>query len=198
MLLPKLIASFQEHAPGIKIFILDLPVDDIARAVHFKEAEFGVCTAPDTQSSFLAELTLTPLYQDRLMLACPASHHLASKKVIRWIDLIGEPLALLKAGSGLRRLVDQGFQTLSETPNIAFEVSHVATAVGLVDAGLCSTVLPSYTLARSELKNVQVLPLTDPTIRRDIVVISKTGRELPASCEAFLAHFKDNLNDQRF
>jgi LysR family transcriptional regulator, carnitine catabolism transcriptional activator len=194
-LIPKLIASFQEHAPGIQISLLDVAVNEVVRAVQQNEADFGICTAPDTNASVFHKLTLTPLYKDRLMLACPTNHQLALKKDIRWIDLVGEPLALLKPGSGLRRLVDQGFQTISETPQIAFEVAHVATAVGLVDAGLCSAILPSYTLARSELKNISVVPIVGPMIQRDIVVVSKTARELPAPCEAFIAHFKKNIND---
>jgi LysR family transcriptional regulator, carnitine catabolism transcriptional activator len=194
-LIPKLIASFSELVPGIHIRLLDLPVDEVARAVLQNEADFGICTAPDSSASILNELTLSPLYKDRLMLACPMGHHLATKKDVHWADLAGEPLALLKLGSGLRRLVDQGFQNVSEVPQIAFEVSHVATAVGLVDAGLCSAVLPSYTLARSELKNIVVLPLSEPLVQRDIVVVSRMNRALPAPCEAFIAHFKKNIND---
>jgi hypothetical protein len=39
------------------------------------------------------------------------------------------------------------------------------------------------------------LPLSEPLVQRDIVVVSRTNRALPAPCEAFIAHFKKNIND---
>jgi DNA-binding transcriptional LysR family regulator len=185
-LLPQLLASFRLRFPGIEVALLDLPVDGIAQAVREGRADFGVCTADQEVVGLLA----TTLYQDRLMLACLADHPLAGRKEVRWNELVGEQLALLRPGSGLRSLADRGFAEIGEPVVPAFEVAHVSTAVGLVEAGLAVAILPSYALSRTRSPSVVAVPLTAPVMQRDIVALTDSQRELTGPCEAFLAHFK--------
>jgi DNA-binding transcriptional LysR family regulator len=185
-LLPQLLSSFRLRFPGIEVDLLDLPVDGIAQAVRDGRADFGVCTADQE----VAGLLTTPLYQDRLMLACLADHPLAGRKEVRWSELAGEPMALLRHGSGLRTLVERGFAEAGEPLVPAFQVAHVSTAVGLVESGLAVAILPSYALSRTRSPSVVAVQLTAPVMLRDIVALTDSQRELTGPCEAFLAHFK--------
>ena len=185
-LLPQLLASFRLRFPGIEVDLLDLPVDGIAQAVREGRADFGVCTADQEVTGLLT----TTLYQDRLMLACLADHPLAGRKEVRWSELAGEPMALLRHGSGLRTLVERGFAEAGEPLVPAFQVAHVSTAVGLVEAGLAVAILPSYALSRTRSPSVVAVQLTAPVMLRDIVALTDSQRELTGPCEAFLAHFK--------
>lgn len=188
-LLPSLLASFRQRHPDIQINLFDLPPDGIAQAVRSGQADFGVCTA-DADSP---DLVASVLYQDRLLLACPASHPLATAREVRWTALAGEPLVVLRHGSGLRTLVEQGFAEVGEPLHPAFEVAHVGTAVGLVEAGLALAVLPSYALHRTRAVDVVGVPMTAPVIHRDIVALTAPQRRLTAPCEAFLAHFRAGM-----
>ena len=185
-LLPQLLSSFRLRFPGIEVDLLDLPVDGIAQAVREGRADFGVCTADQE----VAGLLTTTLYQDRLMLACLADHPLAGRKEVRWSELAGEPMALLRHGSGLRTLVERGFAEAGEPLVPAFQVAHVSTAVGLVESGLAVAILPSYALSRTRSPSVVAVQLTAPVMLRDIVALTDSQRELTGPCEAFLAHFK--------
>jgi DNA-binding transcriptional LysR family regulator len=185
-LLPQLLSSFRLRFPGIEVDLLDLPVDGIAQAVREGRADFGVCTADQEVTGLLT----TPLYQDRLMLACLADHPLAGRKEVRWSELAGEPMALLRHGSGLRTLVERGFAEAGEPLVPAFQVAHVSTAVGLVESGLAVAILPSYALSRTRSPSVVAVQLTAPVMLRDIVALTDSQRELTGPCEAFLAHFK--------
>lgn len=188
-LLPPLLASFRARFPSIRVDLFDLPVDEIAQAVRGGQADFGVCTA-DTD---IPDLVITTLYQDRLMLACQPGHPLSERREVRWADLIGEPLAVLRHGSGLRTLVEKGFADMGEPVQPAFEVSHVTTAVGLVEAGLALSILPSYALSSARSPSVVAVPLTAPVMERNIVTLTDGQRQLSAPCEAFLAHFKSEV-----
>lgn len=190
-LLPLLLASFRNRFPGIQVDLFDLPVDAIARAVLDGQADFGVCTADQE----IAGLVATTLYQDRLMLACLAEHPLAGRKEVRWAELAGEPLALLRHGSGLRSLVERGFAAAGEQLVPAFQVAHVSTAVGLIEAGLAVAILPSYALSRTRSPSVVGVPLTAPVMLRDIVALTDSQRPLSAACEAFLTHFKSGVTE---
>jgi DNA-binding transcriptional LysR family regulator len=185
-LLPQLLASFRLRFPDIAVDLLDLPVDGIAQAMREGRADFGVCTADQE----VAGLLTTTLYQDRLMLACLADHPLAGRKEVRWSELVGEPLALLRPGSGLRSLAERGFAEIGEPMVPAFEVAHVSTAVGLVEAGLAVAILPSFALSRTRSPSAVAVPLTAPVMQRDIVALTDSQRELSGPCQAFLVHFK--------
>jgi len=191
-LLPGLLASFHERYPAIRVDILDLPVDGIAQAVRSGQADFGVCTI----DSEPADLVITPLYQDRLMLACPEQHPLAAKASVRWSDLTGEPLIWLRHGSGLRRLVEQGFAQAGEAVAPAFEVSNVTTAMGLIESGLGISILPAYALRRTRAVGVKGVPLIAPVLERNIVALTAQGRALSAPCQNFLAHFQRGMAEQ--
>jgi len=188
-LLPSLLASFRLRFPGIQVSLFDLPPDGIAQAVRSGQADFGVCTA-DTD---IPDLVATTLYQDRLVLVCAASHPLAQRREVRWNELAGEPLVLLRHGSGLRTLVERGFAEVNEAVRPAFEVAHVGTAVGLVEAGLGISILPSYALHRTRAVDVVGVPMTAPVVERNIVALTAPQRRLSAPCEAFLAHFQNGM-----
>ena len=188
-LLPSLLASFAARFPGTKVDLLDLPVEGIAEAVRSGQADFGVCTADKDMPGLVA----TPLHQDRLMLACQASHPLAGRREVRWAELAAEPLVLMRQGSGLRNLVDGGFAAVGESVRPAFEVAHVSTAVGLVESGLGIAILPSYALHRTRAVDLVAVPMTAPAVERNIVALTAPQRRLSAPCEAFLAHFQASM-----
>lgn len=190
-LLPLLLASFRLRFPGIEVDLFDLPVDGIAQAVREGQADFGVCTADQEMTG----LVTTTLYQDRLTLACLEDHPLAGQQEVRWSELVGEPLALLRHGSGLRSLVERGFAEIGESVVPVFQVANVSTAIGLVEAGLAVAILPSYALSRTRSPSVVSVPLTAPVMLRDIVALTDSQRQLTDCCVAFLAHFKSGVTE---
>jgi len=183
-LVPYLLVSFKKRFPQVRVEILDLPVDNVAAPVRSGQAAFGICTS-DLNAQ---DLSTTALCQDRLILACPAGHALASLREVRWFDLCDEPLVLLRQGSGLRVLVEQGFAEVGETFKPAYEVAQVTTAIGLVQAGLGISILASFVLSCALPANVVLVPLVDSVIKRGVIAISGAEQNLSESSEAFFAH----------
>ena len=187
--MPRVIASFQASHPAIQVVLMDLGVEAIASAVKAGRADIGICTA----DADMPGLDLSTLHQDRMMLACPAGHPLAGRRAVRWREIVAEPLVLMQAGTGLRKIADRAFGELGERPEPLHEVAQVSTAVGLVEAGLGLAVLPAYALAASRAAGVVAVPLSEPVVHRDIVAVSAAGRSQSGACEAFLAHFRQAL-----
>ena len=190
-LMPRLIATFQSRFPAISVTLFDLAVDAIAEAVRAGRVDVGICTA----DADVAGLDVRPLHQDRMLLAMPATHPWARRRAVRWRDVAAEPLVLMRAGSGLRALVDQTFAELLESVAPAHEVAHVATAVGLVEAGFGLAILPSYALSRARNSSVLAIALIEPVVHRDIVALLPAGRDPVATCEAFLAHVRQAMSE---
>lgn len=190
-LMPRLIATFQAQFPAISVVLSDLAVDAIAEAVRAGRVDVGICTA----DADVAGLDVRPLHQDRMLLACPATHPWARRRALRWRDIVAEPLVLMRAGSGLRALVDQTFAGLLESVAPAHEVAQVATAVGLVEAGFGMAILPSYALSRARNSSVASIALIEPVVHREIVALLPAGREPVGACEAFLAHVRQGMSE---
>lgn len=188
-LVPSVMAGFRRPFPDVVLTLRDPPVHEIAALVRAGEVDLGVCTA-DAQAS---DLGATVLYRDRLMLACLNTHPLAALPEVGWADLLGEPLALVQRGSGLRPLVEQGFAELAGRLTPTYEVAQVGTAIGLVEAGLAVSVLPWYALVSARSLGVCAVPLAAPVIERNIVALTAPERPLTEAGQAFLAHFKQHM-----
>jgi len=187
---PKAMAGFRELHPAVKIRLLDAPVDTLPDLVRTGAVDMVICTASDEISDLHQEL----LYVDRLMLVCHRDHVLAQSKEVSWEALINEPLVLMQQGSGLRTLADRALAKWSKNLTPAHEVSHVATALGLVEAGEGVSVLPSYAIARSQPRlntpNIVTIPIVSPVVKRRVVALARSSEALTKTAAAFIAYFK--------
>jgi len=187
---PKAMAGFREIHPAVKIRLLDAPVDTLPDLVRTGAVDMVICTASDEISDLHQEL----LYVDRLMLVCHRDHVLAQSKEVSWEALINEPLVLMQQGSGLRTLADRALAKWSKNLTPAHEVSHVATALGLVEAGEGVSVLPSYAIARSQPRlntpNIVTIPIVSPVVKRRVVALARSSEALTKTAAAFIAYFK--------
>jgi len=189
-LFPQVIASFRLLNPQIKVSLMDAPVASLPELVRRGEVDLAVCTA----SSDMSDLLATPVYTDKLMLVCPRAHRLAQFREVEWQDLLDERLILMRHGSGLRVLVDKAFSKWHKSIQPAYEVSQVATALGLVSEGEGVSVLPSYAISRaqslSQAAAVATVNLVAPSVLREIVALTKLGSGMSETALLFVEQFK--------
>lgn len=187
---PQVIASFRLLNPQIKVSLMDAPVASLPELVRRGEVDLAVCTA----SSDMSDLLATPVYTDKLMLVCPRAHRLAQFREVEWQDLLDERLILMRHGSGLRVLVDKAFSKWHKSIQPAYEVSQVATALGLVSEGEGVSVLPSYAISRaqslSQAAAVATVNLVAPSVLREIVALTKLGSGMSETALLFVEQFK--------
>jgi DNA-binding transcriptional LysR family regulator len=190
VLLPKVIGSFRLHHPQVRVTLLDEPVVSLPELVRRGEVDLAVCTASDDS----ADLQVTPVYGDKLMLACHSAHGLASRREVRWQELLDEPLILMRHGSGLRTLVDQAFAKWTRRLKPAYEVSQVATALGLVAEGQGVAILPSYAISRVQAlvpaNTLATVALVGPTVAREMVALTPLHTAFTTAAGTFIEHFK--------
>ncbi|MBN9528419.1 MAG: LysR family transcriptional regulator [Alphaproteobacteria bacterium] len=187
-LLPPVVASFARDYPGVRVTLLDAGTDQIVARVKSGEADIGVGTfAADDEG-----LARVRLARDTLMLFCQSSHALAAVTQPGWSALRDAPLITLTPDSGIRALVDQGYQAAGIEMNIAFEVSQISTALALVEVGLGVSVLPAYAMAWSPSAGIAARPLAEPQISREVAVIMRSFRSLPPSANEFIQRLQQN------
>lgn len=181
-LVPQAIARFRRDYPGVQVALVDVPTDQILARVRSGEADLGIGTFVGPEEG----LDVQAMVEDELRLFCPARHELLKAATVDWRSLRGEKLIGLSRASGIRALIDGVFERLALAPAFAHEVAQITTALALVEAGLGVAVLPS--LARLGLKSRSVAsrPMANPTVRRAIALITRSGRTLPPALPEFM------------
>lgn len=180
VIMPPTIVALQEKYPGLQVAIVDARSDLVVEAVRFGRADCGV----GTFSALEDNIERSPLTRDSLMLFCGPASRFAANEAVLWRDLAEEPLITLTRDSGIRLLVEVGYESAEITLKPAYEVTQITTALALVEAGLGIAVLPTYARAVAPA-SVLARPLAEPSIARDIVMIRPSGRSVSPGLSAF-------------
>jgi DNA-binding transcriptional LysR family regulator len=180
--LPSVIARFKEQYPNIRFRILDLSANEGLESVARGEVEFGINLLGGSDP----ELSFEPLLEDPFVLACRRDHPLAARRLLTWSDLEGEPLVAVSRSSGNRIMLDAALVRAGVRLSWSYEVTHLSTSLGLVEAGLGISVLPQLATPQAEHPIIVTRPIGDPEVSRTIGVVRRRGGRLAPAAERFL------------
>lgn len=124
---------------GISVQIADVGTEQIVESVCNGKADCGIGIPSPSEEG----IERVALVRDSLMLFCDEASPLNGIEPVRWNELADYPLVTLTRDSGIRLLVEVGFESCELPLKPAFEVAQVTTAIALVEAGLGVAVLPT-------------------------------------------------------
>lgn len=183
---PEAIVKFRLQYPGLAVRLVDARPDQIVELVRSGAVDCGIGTFHADEEG----ISYTLIDRDRLMVFYATGHPLAKRKSINWGELDGLPLVTLTRDSGIRLLVEVGYEAAQIRLVPAYEVSLISTALAMIDAGLGVAVFPTYALAAARALNISATPL-EPPITREISLITRAGRTAAPATAAF-ARFLQN------
>lgn len=176
-LLPALSRRLAEELPGVDFSLRgEMLAPDQVEAVRTGEIDVGLLRPPVTDPT----VTVAPLRKDRLVVALPADHALASRRQVSVGELGGVDLIIHSADRtsvmydvviGLLR--DAGVQ-----PRIRHEVGETSTLITLVAGGLGAAVVPEPVTALA-LEGVTYRPLVRPATTVELAVAHRSDRSEP-------------------
>ncbi|MHB2169841.1 LysR family transcriptional regulator [Alsobacter sp. R-9] len=172
--LPAALVRLRAAHPTVEIRVFDNSATEIAEAVASGTAEFGITLVASLRWDFETEL----LAREPFVLVCQSSHPLAGASGASWSDLEDIPLIRISPHTGNRMLIDDALGRRRESVSWRYEVQHVATAVAMVRAGLGMTVVPRLALETNTMEGLAVLPLRNPSITRQIGIVSRRSAPL--------------------
>lgn len=186
---PALLRDFRRAHPQVRFTLVQEPWADSLRRL----AEGGADLALTSPLPADPRLASTVLHTQALRLVVPEHHRLAGTgREIALAEVAGEEFVLLKPGRGVRHLTDLITDRAALTPKVAFEADDIATARGLVGAGLGVSVLPAR--PRGPLAGTVELALADPDAVRPIGVVHPVrgsgGGYTPPAVATFLEHVR--------
>lgn len=178
--LPRAARRFMDEHPRLRLRILDVPAVEGMELVAAGEAEFGI-----TIDSLLAPgLRFEALHEDPFGLACHRSHPLAEQESIEWSALRGQNLIAVHRASRNRTLLDAELNRHAIKLDWRYEVGHVTTALGLIEAEVGMAVMPQMVMPQSGRDDVVWRPLVGPTVTRTIGIVQRRqGAMHPAAAQ---------------
>jgi DNA-binding transcriptional LysR family regulator len=179
---PALIRRFRERYPGVRFALTQGSRQRCLDALGRGTSAVALVSSPPAAP----DLSVVDLYSEPMVLVVPRGHRLASSVRVSLAEIAQEDLIALKAGYGLRDLIDELFAGSVAGPRISFEAEDSHTARGLVSAGLGVTVLPSYA---PDAETVQ-LRIDHPGAQRVIGAVARRGALAP-SVTAFVTFLQE-------
>ena len=126
----------------------------------------------------------------------PREHPLAARKTLAWPDLENERLIAVARSSGNRQLLDDALAHAGVNPSYRFEVSHIATLLGMVEAGLGLAAVPRLTLSPAHPTLVGVA-LRKPAVSRVLGLTTRRGAALRAPAKMFHDYLRAALKARK-
>jgi DNA-binding transcriptional LysR family regulator len=181
---PSAIADYKRSHPGVDVRLIDAQTNVIVEKVRSGEADLGIGTFSKSEEGIRREI----LFEDALMAFASPRLALVRAPRMSWTELRNGPLIALTEESEIRQLTNKAFENIGLPIRPAYEVSHITTAVMLVEAGLGVSVLPAYAWGFARSFDIVSKPLVEPTVNREVVIIRSDARSLSPPAEKF-THF---------
>jgi DNA-binding transcriptional LysR family regulator len=178
--LPGVIRRYHERFPRIRVRIVDETANTVLATVMRGEADFGL-NFIGTQDP---DLDFQPILKEPFVAACRRDHPLARKRRVAWAELGAYPFMTVSKSSGNRLLIDLALAEVRERPRWFYEVRHVSTLLGLVEAGLGVAAVPRLAMPAVDHPTLTSVPLVEPTVTRTLGLIRRQGRTLAPAAQA--------------
>lgn len=188
-LLSPVIAEYGRAFPRNRLQILDRSATEIREAVQHSDAEFGISVLPKDTDGLIRH----PLFADPMVLACPAQHDFSRRKTVSWSELSNQSLIGIGALSGLRVQIEMVAKQHAFDIRHAYEVQHLATAVGLAAGGAGIAVLPRGACSGLGASGLKLIPLVEPRVERIIEVFVREGHTLSPAAKPLFQLLKQRL-----
>ncbi|MCE6967067.1 hypothetical protein LAZ41_01235 [Cereibacter sphaeroides] len=131
------------------------------------------------------DVTFEPLIEEPFLLACRRDHPLAGHEKVSWAELADHRFVTVGRTSGNRLIMDLALARANVRPRSFFEVQHLSTSLGLVEAGLGVAALPRMALPAGPHPSIVTIPLIDPRVTRTVGVVRVSGSRRAPAAEQF-------------
>jgi len=177
--LPAIVHAYAERFPRIRVRIIDETAHTVLNSVVTGRADFGISFF-GTQEP---DVDFKAVLREDFVLAVHRDHALAGRRSVSWEELSQERFMTVAKESGNRLLIDDALAKSGKRTVSAFEVSHVMTLLGLVEAGLGVAAVPQLAMPPAGHATLVGVKLEHPRVTRSLGLISRRGRPLAPAAQ---------------
>lgn len=190
-ILPSAIAGFREKYPDIRTSVRAADSSEVIETVLENGAEIGFIGKKPTSAKLVDE----PLWQDRMVLAVPATHSWAKRRSVRVCEFEREPFVIRERGSGTREAFERCLAEAGRTDparlRVVAEMGSSEAVKEAVIAGVGVSVLSLHAIRR-EIKSgvLAALSVEGCPIERSFHLIYRRHFDLMAHHKRFLEYIR--------
>lgn len=174
--LPPVLQKFIRDYPDVQLRITALGSDRSLKVLRDGLVDAAIVM----NNRFLtgnADLVVEPLFEEPVSVLVGRSHPLADRAIATWADLGRYPHVVFKDGYGMQRLVQEQFDRHGVPLRVVLELNTLDAFRGVARQGKCVALLPESALQETrDDPTLQVLPLADDPIRRQVVLATTRDR----------------------
>jgi DNA-binding transcriptional LysR family regulator len=192
--LPVVLAAFGREYPDVKLFVRELTSADLFESLRKREVDFGI--GPIVEEG---DLSFRPILHEDIYALVPRRLFQTRLSVITLSQLIRMPVLLLNPATALRALIERTVAEQGLVLTTNYQFSQVQTLIAAATAGLGVAILPKIALPAIPTDHLQTLKITEPTMSRDIAIVTLRGQSLsPAAARlaALVARLIDGTADE--
>ncbi len=179
---PALLARYHRRHPAVTLRLRHAGVPSLVHQTADGELELAIVDLPlGPQAN---RVTARPIGTESLLLGVAEQDPLASRRRVRLIDLADRDFVEYRADSSLRASIDQACQAAGLRRRVACEVDTIADLVELVALGLGVSLLPPAAIRMAAGRAIGLA--SDPSIPRDLMLVTPLEREPSPAASAFL------------
>lgn len=171
--LPKVAAltnAVQHVHPKVDFTVLSQSSEEILRNLHDFSIEAGI-TYLDNEP--VEGLQQAPLYQERYCLFVAASHPLALRSSVDWLEAAQESLCLLTPNMQNRRIIDRAFMAANAHPSPRLETNSIMNLLSSVKSMGLASIMPEYFIdVLGNLEGVRAVPLANPKVEHSVGLVA--------------------------
>jgi len=201
-ILPEVLTRFNRRFPQVKLNLLEGSSHAMARMLEQREIDLTF----SCDEAVIKGFTNTPVFTDTILLAVPqdvtcpahraqysltaadilARRHLAPDcPSVDLKDFAAEPFILLRSGNNLHDRAMHFFREAGIEPTIKIELSQMATASRLAEAGFAATFLSDRLITHDDSR-LCFYRLASPEAHRNFHALTHPQRYIPATVKAFI------------
>lgn len=176
--LPQRLRKFASKFPAVEVQVHEDTTDQLAAALLAKEIDLAIVSLPVERVGLVAE----EVFEEKLLVALPAGHVLATKRGLTLDALEREPFILMKEGHCLTGQALQFCRLKGFAPRVSFRSAQIETVLAFVAKGWGVSIVPEMACERPitgvRYRDVRGLRRSIGLIRRESHALSHAGRAL--------------------
>lgn len=162
----QIIAGIDQDALSVNLHLTDGTSDALIAQLRRGALDMAICVA-----SLIDEgLVSTPLIEDEMTLVLARGHPLAGAAQLAWSALAGMEVVHFTSGS-IGDISAAAMRQNNIVHSRRYRVDHMESLVGLVESGLAAGVMPRLYVQGHDRSVLSVVPLTQPSIQRKVVLL---------------------------
>lgn len=182
--LPEVLAGFLAQRPGVTVDLQERLSRDIVRGVLDGSTDMGIIAGP-VRAQCLQVLHFST---DRLLLAVPVGHPLASEKRVSLRQTLAYQHIGLHEGSTLLTFLRNQVEKLGGNLSLRIQLSSFEAVCRMIEAGVGIGIIPeSAAIRHSRTMQLATVELDEPWAVRERSILVRDLEALPGSVRALIA-----------